>query len=419
MSEVLAAPPRRNPFRTVAATYRAAFAGLPRPVWLLCAVTLVNRSGTMVIPFLALYLTERRGFTAQGAGALLGLYGVGAIAGAYLGGWLSDRIDVRHVMGGSLVLGGLGFFVLGILRGRLAIAAALLFLSIVGEAFRPAVSAAMVRAAPPAVRTRAYALLRLAVNLGMMIGPVVAGFLAQVSYSWLFLGDGGTCIAAAALLWARFGAAGAPPAAAAERQHADGGSPWRDRPFLASVLLSTLLSIVFFQILSTYPLTLRTLYNFSEALVGVTFGVNTAIIVAVEMVLVHLLRGLRPLRVVAVGAVLIGAGFGLLPVGVRGGFAFVLFTVVLWTAGEMFAFPFIQGFAGDRAHGRAEGRYMGLSSLAFAIAFAVAPVLGTWIYQHHGVDAVWRACGVAGVALWGAFELLDRRLRRAVRPAAG
>ncbi|MCI0656199.1 MAG: MFS transporter, partial [Acidobacteria bacterium] len=38
----------------IAASYRQAFSGLPRSVWLLSAVTFVNRSGTMVLPFLVL-----------------------------------------------------------------------------------------------------------------------------------------------------------------------------------------------------------------------------------------------------------------------------------------------------------------------------------------------------------------------------
>src|SRR5262249_33247902 len=72
--------------------YRQLFTGLPRDVWLLSAVTFVYRSGTMVLPFLALYLTTQRGFSAREAGGVLSLYGVGSIGGSYLGGVLSDRL---------------------------------------------------------------------------------------------------------------------------------------------------------------------------------------------------------------------------------------------------------------------------------------------------------------------------------------
>jgi len=82
-------------------------------VWLLAIASLVNRSGTMVLPFMTLFLTEKRGFSVIQAGVVLAVYGMGGVAGTYLGGWLSDRFDPRWVMAVSLVLTGAGFLVLG------------------------------------------------------------------------------------------------------------------------------------------------------------------------------------------------------------------------------------------------------------------------------------------------------------------
>jgi len=75
--------------------YRDAFRGVPRPIWILAAVTLVNRAGTMVMPFLVLYFTTQKGLSKREAGGLLAVYGIGAMFGAYLGGWLTDRIAPR------------------------------------------------------------------------------------------------------------------------------------------------------------------------------------------------------------------------------------------------------------------------------------------------------------------------------------
>ena len=52
-----------------------------------------NRSGTMVLPFLGLYLTTKLGFSMLSAGHVLSVYGLGALAGAWLGGFLADRVD--------------------------------------------------------------------------------------------------------------------------------------------------------------------------------------------------------------------------------------------------------------------------------------------------------------------------------------
>ena len=93
--------------------YRDAFHGLSREVWILSFVALVNRAGTMVLPFLTLYLRQDLEFTTGQAGVMLSLYGVGSIGGAALGGKLTDRIGYRFVMLSSLFGSGAILLVLG------------------------------------------------------------------------------------------------------------------------------------------------------------------------------------------------------------------------------------------------------------------------------------------------------------------
>ena len=66
-------------------TYKNAYSGLSRPTWLLSVVMLINRSGTMVVPFLMLYLIKM-GHSVSMAGIVLGFFGLGAFCGAYVGG---------------------------------------------------------------------------------------------------------------------------------------------------------------------------------------------------------------------------------------------------------------------------------------------------------------------------------------------
>jgi len=393
--------------RTLAAAYRDAFSGLPRPVWLISAATLVNRSGTMVLPFLALFLTSERGFSTTEAGQTLAMYGIGGIGGSYLGGWLSDRVSPRRVMEASLVLTGAGFFLLGYLEARWTILLMMVALSLVAEGFRPACMAALAAETGPGERTRAFALNRLAVNMGMSLGPAVGGFLASRDYGWLFRVDGATCALAALFLWASFRRE--PPvvrSSAVAAGEAGDRSPWRDGPFLACMLLQFLLALVIFQIASTYPLTLRDLYHFREARIGLVLAINTVIIVLVEMVLIHRVQGRDPLRLVAVGSFLLCLGFGLLPFGVAGGFVYVALTVVIWTMGEMLTLPVMGGVVANRAGEASRGRYMALFTVAFEGAFVVAPLAGTWVYQELGPQRLWLGCiGIGAVLLAGFWRL--------------
>ena len=80
---------------------------LPRSVWVLAGVSLINRAGTMVVPFLILYLTRHLGFTPAHAGALFALYGLASLVAAPIAGRLCDRFGSVRVMAVSLTLSSL------------------------------------------------------------------------------------------------------------------------------------------------------------------------------------------------------------------------------------------------------------------------------------------------------------------------
>ncbi len=397
--------------RRLFSIYRAAFVGLPKPVWLLAIAALINRSGTMVLPFATLYLTKELRWTVQEAGIALSFYGAGAMIGSFSGGWLADRISMTSVLVASLALNGVGFFALEHLASRHAIYWFLIALGTFSEAFRPANATALSAFAGAENRVRSFTLYRLAINLGMSIGPVVGGFLAERSYAWLFRVDGATCLAAAAMLaiWFRDPERHEGHAAAAT-DGASGRSPWTDRPFLALLLLSVLLAIVFFQVQGTYPLALSQVYGFSEASIGLALAVNTVVIVLFEMVLAHALRTAPQLRLVAWGSLLFGVGLALLPFGRS--FAYVCATIFVWTIGEMLSLPFLQGVVAERADAKNRGTYLGLLSFSFSVAYMSGPPIGAWIYERFSPAALWYACGVAGLVLWVGFEALERRLAR-------
>jgi predicted MFS family arabinose efflux permease len=393
--------------RVVRDAYREAFSGLPRPVWLLALVTFINRSGTMVLPFLAIYLTGERGFTTAAAGRALGIYGAGAMAGAFFGGWLCDRLTPRRVLALSLLGQGVGFLILGMLRSRSAILATMLVLSTVGEAFRPASASALARASLMGQQGRAFALNRLAVNLGMSFGPAAGGFLASAGYFWLFVVDGGTCLLAAIFLLAAFRGEETGPAVTLPGEGGEGRSPWKDPLFLAFLPLNTLLGMVLFQLFSTYPLALHDLYRFPESSIGLILAINTLVISLCEMILVHRLRSRDPLRVAGIGSFLFCLGFALLPLG--SSFSFVAGTVMVWTVGEMLSLPLLSGWVAIRAGEKNVGRYMGLFTLSFSIAFVLGPLAGTWIYERYGSPPLWFGCGVTGILVWAGFTFLSTR----------
>ena len=396
--------------------YSQLFVGLPREVWFLCLVTFVQRSGTMVLPFLTLYLTQQQGFSVQEAGGVLSLYGVGAIVGSYVGGWLSDHIGSTKAQIVSLLLATVALVGLSTMRSPIAIAIVVILWSIVAESMRPANGAALAEMSPSDLHVRAFGLRRLSTNLGMSIGPALGGFLVTWSYSCLFVIEAIVGLVAAGLLWILLSPT-SPQVSSLNRSIPSTAavsitpqSPWQDGVFLSILVLTSLLILVLFQLFGAYPLTLAEVHHFPSYTIGFVFTLNTLVIVVCQMPVLHVVERFDTLRVIGVGAMLLCAGFALLPLGATAGT--LAATVLVWTCGEMLTTPLLESVVARRSSVENRGQYMGLFSAAFSVAFVLAPVGGTWIYGHYGYLTLWGLCGFIGVILLVAFFLLSITVRK-------
>ncbi len=367
---------------------------LPRPVWIVAASQLVNRAGSMVLSFLVLYLTRDHGFSAEHAGFVLFLYGAGAIVCGPLAGRLADRWGAVPLMRVSLFLSGGMLLVYPFARGTLAIAAVTVALAMLTEAFRPAAMSFFAETVEPSRRKSAFAVYRLAINLGMAIGPAIGGILATISFRYLFFVDGATSIAAGLVL------AGAAlpngtkhpsrPAGAAHSTstrlrlstaaHADP----RFLFFLAGVLPVT---VIFFQHISSMPLFIVDGLGFTPRTFGLLFSLNCLLIVVLEVPLNAATAHWSHRRALALGAILSGAGFGAM--AFARDFWSLAATVVVWTFGEMLFFPASAAYATDIAPDARRGEYSGLYTMVFSIAFAIGPWAGTVVLERLGARVLW------------------------------
>jgi predicted MFS family arabinose efflux permease len=394
--------------------YFQAFKGLPRDVWALSLVMFINMSGSMVIFYLSLYLTRHMGFSVLEAGRILSGYGIGMLAGTFVGGFCSDRIGSRRSQQLSLLASGLTLFALSQCRSFTSILAAVVVYGVSASALFPANASSIVETCPIELRSRGFALNRLASNLGVAVGPVIGGLLTTVDYRLLFFVDGTTCLLAAAsfffLFPRRMSGGACPPSGAGEGK----SIWWRDRKLIGILLGTFGISLIFIQLFGTFPLFMRKEYGFAESTIGPLFSVNTIMIVLFQMVVTHRTEKLRRKQVAAAGTLLLGLGFGLLPFG--RGFLYAAMTVAVWSIGEMLIMPTLITTISLRAPSGYQGKYQGLFSLAFSCGYILGPAAGTKIYESLGGTALWLS--VAGLAvLISLFFLFAHRLTVArIRP---
>lgn len=373
---------------------------LPREVWIQCGATFINRSGTMVLPFLALYMHRTLGYSVQDAGIALTVYGFGAFTTAPLAGRVSDHLGAGRVMIASLLLSGVMLFVLLAAKSFAVILVLTFVWAVISEAFRPASLVTITELVSPEQRKTAFAVNRLAINLGMSIGPALGGFLILFSYPLLFVIDGATSIIAGLFLllvpWQ--------PA----RQHhihvdRQSGEPSRtarpssvltDRSLLYFLVAMIPVVIVFFQHEGAMPLYLVNDLHLSESAYGLLFTVNTAIIILLEVPLNIRMAHWSHRRALALGAFLSGLGFG--ATGLAMGPFSVAASVVIWTFGEMILLPGASNYMADIAPAARRGVYMGLFQMMFSFSFAISGWVGTSMLDHFGGSVLWAATFIAG-----------------------
>ena len=362
---------------------------LPRSVWPLFAATLVNRAGAMALPFLVLYLVRERGFTPGDAGAVLAVYGVGALAAGPVAAVLISRWGPMTVMRASLLGTGAFQVALPFATSTAVLVALVAAWAIVAEIYRPASFTLLAEDVPPERRRQAFAVLRLAVNRGMSVGPAAGGFLAEASFRSVFLVDGVTTLAAAGVLLAlgRSRRTRSPNRTSVV-------AAFRDRRFLLAWVGVVLVAMIFFQSESSVPVFLVEELRLPMSAYGLLATVNTVLIVAFELPLTSALARRSAPRVAAVGALLTGIGFGAFFLA-RGVLSAAV-AVVLFTVGEMVFSPTATALVAELAPVAERGVYMAAYNTAWSLAFAVGPWVGTASVARLG-RAHWLAVAGAGV----------------------
>lgn len=390
-------------FTNLIQLYQQAYSGLSKNSWYLSIVMFINRSGTMVVPFMTIYTIRQLHFTIEQSGYIMAIFGVGAVSGGFIGGKLINKIGFYDLQVGAQLTGGLLFLILGYQHSFTSVAVFTLILSICNESFRPANSTAIAHYSTEDNKTRSYSLNRLATNLGWAFGGGLGGLLASINYHLLFWVDGCTNIAAGLLLLILM-----PRSKVAKtiKQAAAGfdevfSSAYRDGIYLIFILLATLFATCFFQFFIMQPVFYKVQWHFNERLIGILLAWNGILIVLVEMVLINWLEGKKhPLTYIISGILVTGCSFVLLNVMPHVTWVAVLI-VSMVTLGEMLSMPFMNTFWISRSNVRNRGEYAALYSMSWSGAQIIAPFFGSQVIAYGGFEMLWWVLG--GVCLLVAF----------------
>jgi MFS family permease len=370
--------------------------------------TLVNRLGSFIVPFLAIYLTTNRGYSVAHASVVVAIYGAGASLGALLGGELTDRAGRRVTMAGAQLLGALASAVFALATGPLAIAGLAFVLGVASSAVRPAVAAMIADLVAPGDRVRAYSMNYWAINIGFAFSAALAGFLAREGYIWLFLGNAAASLLCAAVMWFKLPETRASQPRASRATRASIGPVLRDSLFMLLCLLGFAMWAMFQQGTSSLPVAM-TRQGISPATYGLVIALNGLTIVVLQIPLTGRITSRRRGLVLALSALLTAVGFGM--TGLAGtSVPLYAASVVMWTLGEIVFGPAVAASIAELARGHAQGRYQGVGVFSLSLAGLGGPLAGGVVLDHWDGPVLWFGCAALGVAVAAGFGALSARL---------
>ncbi|TMM32063.1 MFS transporter [Polaribacter aestuariivivens] len=382
--------------------YINTFRGLSTEVWWLALITLINRAGTMVIPFLTIYLDEDLQFTKPDIGWIMSFFGIGSLVGTWVGGKLTDKIGYYKVMFFSLFLTAVFFVLLQYATTFNEFCFGIFIVMLVADAFRPAMFVALNAYSKPENKTRSVTLIRLAINLGFSVGPAIGGIIiVSIGYQGLFWVDGITCALAGILL---LNVLHPKKAKILDVVKVDNPvSAYKDKAFWVFFIAMFIFGFTFLQYFSTMPLYYKDVRMMSELDIGLLMGFNGFFIFVFEMPLINWLQKTKnsKIKLIAIGLFLVAISFFLL--NVTSWIWIVVIGMLFMTIGEMIAFPFSNAFAVERAKKGNQGEYMALYAIAFSLSHIFSHNSGMQMVDKLGFETTLNMLTI--FALVGVFIL--------------
>lgn len=376
------------------------YRGLPKSIYVLFFVQVINRFGDFVVPFLSLFLVKKLGFNMAQAGFVATCCALAVIPGAYTGGRLSDRIGRKKAYMIFQSTAGMLMISCGFMLNLPILVPVLVTTSFFSGGVKPIINALLTDLLPPEQRKAGFSLSYLGINLGVAFGPMVAGFLFNHYLIWVFIGDGITSLLAVLLVLMQIHESTAITVHHSEKEKPEEGtifSVLKKRPeIVLFMLLNMFYAITYTQHTFGLPVQLNETFQANgPKYFGYVMSVNAISVLVFTLPLGHITRHLKPIAVMSICGILYAVGFGMIFV-IDQLWQFLLSTLI-WTFGEILAATSFGVYLASRSPQNFRARINAVSTVVFSIS-AVIATSGIGLYTNHfGMKALWPLLSVLSI----------------------
>lgn len=388
--------------------------------WLLSTVAIQTLGRGMTLPFTIIYFHEVRGFDLGLSGALMSLIAITGLIVTGPGGTLIDRYGARRVLLAGLVAMIAGCALLAFASHPAVAAVAVILIGINFGVSWPGFNALIATVVDGDVRQQYFGINFALVNLGIGVGGVIGGFFVDVTdpgtFTTIFLIDAASSLIPLALLLGPLRNVQTQPEVEEGSPPAGGYREILRRPAVLWLTILTFLAVFigYGQMEAGFPAFARQVAEVSTRVVGLSFAVNTAVIVLLQFAVLKFITGRRRTRVMQVMAliwaaswVLLGAT-GFLPDSLAAAIGVLAFMGV-FAFGETLLQPTVPAIYNDLASDRTRGRYNAINSAAFQGGAITGP-LAAGLLLGAGLDGWFIAVMIVGALGVGALAIVLERV---------
>lgn len=356
--------------------------------WTIILGTMFGRLVTsMSIPFLSIYLTQVLGATPTQTGFTVAVSSLAGVMISFYGGYISDIIGRKTVMLISVFCWAGVFFGFSAAQHLWVFFLVNTLNGLCRAVFEPTSRALLSDITPPDHKLLVFNLRYAAVNLGVVFGPIIGLQLGSAKSTFPFLIAGIVYIAYGLVLFLQFSvhhsSLPARSVVQAPRLREALATTGRDRVFLP-VLLGTTFCVLgyghFSSTLAQY-LAMNTHFSDGRQLFSYMLSLNAVTVLVVQYPIVRTASKFPPLIPLILGNACVA--LSLLLFGVAGGVALLMFSVVLFTIGEVLLFTMMDMLIDRIAKPEWKGTYFG--TIGFNnFGNVMAPIFGGLLLDQFG-----------------------------------
>ena len=399
--------------------YFSMYAHLPKEIYVLAFGKIMTSMGALIWPMLTLIMSEKLNLNGQTIGMYMMMFSMFMGPFYLLGGKLADKYNKKHIIVTFDLIGNSLYFICAALPISMTTLYLLAIASVFQSMEQPAYDALIADLTTYKDRERAYSLNYLAMNLGLVMAPMLGGILFNNYLNLSFFINGLADISSTLLLLffiKNVKNTVSDSKIVNEYEKGEAGSIFKvfskRKLFFLLFIISGIAAMIYNQFNFLMPLHMEEAFRGSGAFkFGILASINAVIVVIGTPIVTKKFSGVTDVRIMYFGQLLESLGLAFF-IFVNRYFVVAVVGIIIFTTGEIFGSISKTPYLTKRIPETHRGRVLSITnSCAGLIGILSNYVIGILIdyYTFHTVWIIIATIGVVVMILYSIYLRLDKK----------